>query len=655
MKSDLKFPFYLLLIFIATACGTNAKRNQFTDPELVAVYQAADERNISETLNFLKNPNPRIRAKASLLAGSVQDTSLLKRLYINLQDNEEEVATASAFAIGQCGTSADVAYLISWGRTEPRSEVLKEIIIAAGKLFDPTRNTKSVERTINNFIFDVQENDFLDLLMNMSTNDEQLQLGLGYGAFYLHRKGIFDEQLMKRIRFALQTSSPESRPVLALALSTYEGAWFDDNASYFNQWSKTEKNSDVKVYILASMGKLSDSESLDYLYAMAASQQFDHRLNFTAIRSLKKRKALDWSQWKKILAHQDEQVVSEAIRAYSAHFTQTNITELVSSVSINSSMVDALVLGQQLRLNAIEENKIVEKIEAAPNDYEKAFFIEALANGKNSKYLTELLASTSSPILRTSCTNAIINQYINGNAPQAEFLATLLKGLSMDDTGVVSTIATFMADSEIQTSSEDWKTTIAKTKSKLVLPRDIECYNELIRLENKLFSLNQEPSKPQSTSKIDWEYVSALPAFVQVEWETSKGVFTTELNTLEAPGSVSMILKLVEEGFYNNKAFHRVVPNFVTQGGCPIGNGMGGLDQPIRSEFTKLRYRRGTIGLASAGKDTESCQFFVTHSLVPTLDGRYTIIGEVTMGMDIVDQLVVGDKIITVKIVEAKN
>ena len=111
----------------------------------------------------------------------------------------------------------------------------------------------------------------------------------------------------------------------------------------------------------------------------------------------------------------------------------------------------------------------------------------------------------------------------------------------------------------------------------------------------------------------------------------------------ESPGSVAAILKLVQDGYYDGKTFHRVVPNFVAQGGCPRGDGWGSLDYTIRSEFTARGYETGTVGLASSGKDTESCQWFITHSPTPHLDGRYSIIAEVIDGMDVVHQLEVGD------------
>ncbi|AKQ47725.1 peptidylprolyl isomerase [Rufibacter radiotolerans] len=133
--------------------------------------------------------------------------------------------------------------------------------------------------------------------------------------------------------------------------------------------------------------------------------------------------------------------------------------------------------------------------------------------------------------------------------------------------------------------------------------------------------------------------------------KTSKGDIIFELLVEDAPGSVANFVELLEKGFYNGKNFHRVVPNFVAQGGCPRGDGWGSTDYAIRSEFADLNYLEGYVGMASAGKDTESCQWFITHSPTPHLDGKYTIFAKVVKGMDVVHQLNIGDRIEKVELV----
>lgn len=132
---------------------------------------------------------------------------------------------------------------------------------------------------------------------------------------------------------------------------------------------------------------------------------------------------------------------------------------------------------------------------------------------------------------------------------------------------------------------------------------------------------------------------------------TSKGEITLSLFPGRAPVSVTSFVQLANQGFYNGKAFHRVVPNFVIQTGCPRGDGFGGLDFTLRSELNGNYYDdEGYVGMASAGPHTEGTQFFITHSPTPHLDGRYTIFGKVTSGMDVVQKITMGDIITQINI-----
>ena len=121
--------------------------------------------------------------------------------------------------------------------------------------------------------------------------------------------------------------------------------------------------------------------------------------------------------------------------------------------------------------------------------------------------------------------------------------------------------------------------------------------------------------------------------------QTSRGDFVIQLDGRVAPNTCATILALIERGFYDGLTFHRVVPDFVIQGGDPRGDGWGGPGFSIRSEWSRLPYERGTVGIAHSGKDTGGSQWFVCHSAQPHLNGRYTIFGRVIDGMEIVDQI----------------
>lgn len=153
---------------------------------------------------------------------------------------------------------------------------------------------------------------------------------------------------------------------------------------------------------------------------------------------------------------------------------------------------------------------------------------------------------------------------------------------------------------------------------------------------------------PKYRTDFDWEFIEILKEKKFAAIKTNQGIIVAELNYKISPFTVQNFVKLGEKGYYNNTIFHRVVPNFVIQGGDPTGTGFGGPGYSIRSELSPMPFDEYTIGMASSGKDTEGSQFFITHSPQPHLDGKYTVFGKVVEGFDIVDKIQIGDVIETI-------
>jgi peptidyl-prolyl cis-trans isomerase B (cyclophilin B) len=122
----------------------------------------------------------------------------------------------------------------------------------------------------------------------------------------------------------------------------------------------------------------------------------------------------------------------------------------------------------------------------------------------------------------------------------------------------------------------------------------------------------------------------------------------------DAPGTVANFIKLAKSGYYNGLTFHRVIPGFVAQGGCPRGNGTGGPGYTIKCETkgNPHKHLRGALSMAHAGKDTGGSQFFICYEAFPHLDGVHTVFGQVVEGMDVVDQIKAGDEMKSVIIEE---
>ena len=131
--------------------------------------------------------------------------------------------------------------------------------------------------------------------------------------------------------------------------------------------------------------------------------------------------------------------------------------------------------------------------------------------------------------------------------------------------------------------------------------------------------------------------------------ETSKGTINLDLFDQDAPNTVANFVKLSKDGFYDGLNFHRVIPNFMIQGGCPHGTGTGGPGYKIKCEINPNQHEAGSLSMAHAGKDTGGSQFFICHEAQPHLDGIHTVFGK-TEDMNVVNKIEKGDEIISVKI-----
>ena len=135
--------------------------------------------------------------------------------------------------------------------------------------------------------------------------------------------------------------------------------------------------------------------------------------------------------------------------------------------------------------------------------------------------------------------------------------------------------------------------------------------------------------------------------------ETSKGAIRIELHEDRTPNTVANFEKLAGDGFYDGLLFHRVIPNFMIQTGCPQGTGMGGPGYEFEDEFdNSLRHdRAGILSMANAGPNTNGSQFFITHGPTPHLDGKHSVFGVVLEGQEVVDAIEQGDTMEKVSIV----
>jgi peptidylprolyl isomerase len=328
-------------------------------------------------------------------------------------------------------------------------------------------------------------------------------------------------------------------------------------------------------------------------------------------------------------------------------------------------------------------------LKSASNKQAEAKLLIALGTTSSKDVLNTLVAyvDRNDPLLSRSALDGILelgrsnpkNATIANKAIEAAYV-----GLKSGDVAVVAASASVLGDSLFLRSRSVEK--MIDALDNLSVPRDIEAIQEIcsslakLKATSAVRSLEGILNQPDRSVKMaaldalklitgrdyttnmrveplytdyDFQYLASLTNPIRVKMETAKGDVVMELNKDVAPFSVMSFLKLAERrGFFRGGTFHRIVPNFVVQGGDPRGDGWGGPEYTLRSECSPLSYEEGTIGMANSGKDTEGSQFFITQSPQPHLDGRYTIIGKVVSGLDAVNKLQVDDRIYDIKIVK---
>ena len=175
---------------------------------------------------------------------------------------------------------------------------------------------------------------------------------------------------------------------------------------------------------------------------------------------------------------------------------------------------------------------------------------------------------------------------------------------------------------------------------------------ELLRgLDPSTNAVPVTPAPPPAVPELSAIRALMTPAFTPTAYiDTEKGLVQVELAVVDAPRTVANFTALVRKGFFANVPWHRVVADFVVQGGDPRGDGEGGPGYTIRDEINQRPYLRGTLGMALDWADTGGSQFFITHSPQPHLDGRYTVFGQVVAGMDVVDALRQWDVVRSIRI-----
>ncbi|GAA4313876.1 peptidylprolyl isomerase [Nibribacter koreensis] len=644
MKNRLKIAVAVLLL--ASACQQPGQEsggtNKFSDATLRKIYTLQDERKTQELLTFLQRPEAMYRREAALAFGSVQDSTALQPLAALLQDPDQEVRKAAAYALGQIGSSTAETPLIAAYGSEKDPATRAEFLEAWGK---------------------VATQKGLDMMAMISTSQPQLQTGQAWGLYRAGQRKLAYGAAIKKAPELLRSNQESAR--LGIAHFLGRTPKLDPSSIKAEVITVVQKDPSAEVRMAAALalGKMTDTVGLAPVVASLLKNDSDYRVRVNAVRPLY---ALSYASAQQAafnaLADKHPHVALSAADYLVAKAPATESPKLLEHANKQQDWrVRATLYGAALASandkSAINA-QIKQRFAASQNPYEQAALLTALSKDATQfAFIQEQTFNRKHNAISTAGIEALAAIRGQKNFNQANVKAfdqMFQQAVASGDVALVGVAAGAIRNPELNMKNTYAdRSFLTQARDKLVLPRDIETYLELQKtldyLEGK--TLAPTPATPYG-NPINWATVNKLKKGQRALLKTSKGDITFELLVEDAPGSVANFVQLTEKGFFNGKNFHRVVPNFVAQGGDPRGDGWGSSEDGIRSEFANLHYLEGYVGMASAGKDTESCQWFITHSPTPHLDGRYTIFARVVKGMDVVHQLNIGDTIEKVTLVK---
>ena len=674
--------FCLLLGLLPLAAQAQAPpAHPYADAVRRRIATAQDERQTAALLPFLTNKNPAYRAAAAEALASVQDRAAVPALLPLLQDATPAVRRAAAYALGQAGDSTAVPAL-SQRLAQPEASslarraayealgrcVTKQSVSQLWKITPPGPDSSVAPGRAWGL--------YRAALRGLGTAEAVSQATklLGQNKQVLPaRQGA--SAALTRMRGQDSTLARVALPVLLKALGS--------DSDYF-----------VRANCATALGRVA-RPGIDALLVQVIIADADHRVRIAALRALSAKRielhipipsqphklqlkvnsdsAIFITELDMLLLREIEKPLAQEVLAAAEWFLKAQPDSYYSERILRdfpatrhfrarATLLQAALRHAPAAQRPAVADTIRRRYQRTANQYEKAALLTALSEdpAQFDFLAQEAAVATGPPVVPGAALAALVTLRGNKSFPtarQADFTAALRRALAGGDVAQLSTAAEALADPKLVPAPQsDDLTALRQARDKLTLPREIEPW---IALQQTLDKLEKAPTPtpiPRGTASqhpIDWAVVQRVPVGQRVRLTTTQGVIELELKVVEAPGAVASFVTLVRQHFYDGLYFHRVVPNFVAQGGDPRGDGSGSTPYTLRSELAPLTYGAGAVGLASAGKDTESCQFFITHLPTPHLDGRYPIFAQVTSGLDVVQRLDIGDRITAVALLAA--
>jgi cyclophilin family peptidyl-prolyl cis-trans isomerase len=658
---NIAFLYICLTIILTSRCVPDVSvpssnfEISYSDAEIQKIIDLGDKRDIKSLYPYLRHSNPAYRYQTAVVFGSIKNAAANDSLAVLLNDPNMEIRSAAAYALGQTG--------------DPKIAVR---LIAAFK----GKDTLGVDNLFNcNILEAVGKTGTLDDLKAIATvrtyrnSDSLLLLGQAKAIFRMALRNIVCEEGTSRMVDVLNTDAipTETRIIASHYLARAKDINLDLSRTRLIDIFNRERNADIRMTLATAFGKSKDTLFLPPLKTAFVAES-DYRIRCNIMRA-----------FGNFPYYQIREIVLNNLKNENIHIASNAANVMLTNGIIEDvplyAQYDTVGVPWQVRskMNAAVlahtalyftqsktafSGRILKNVQAATSSYEKSAYVDALSRDpfnfgllikqyqdeKENQVKMAVLDGLGNILKNPQFFRAFGNGY---GKVKSEILNVLVTAISSGDAGQIAIASSILKDPTLQW--KEWIKDLVFMKnvlSKLKLPAEIETYNELKSCIAYFEGTEFTPEKVTYNHAIDWTLFSTIGDSSVVAVKTTKGLIRIRLYKNVAPGSVTNFVKLVNDKYFNGKFFHRVVPNFVIQTGCPRGDGYGSPDFTIRTEVPQLSYKaEGYVGMASAGQDTESSQWFITHSATPHLDGNYTIFGKVIEGMDVVHSMQVGDKI----------
>ncbi|MDG2244817.1 MAG: peptidylprolyl isomerase [Flavobacteriales bacterium] len=588
-----------------------------SQPSVQELLTAVDERNVDAVLPFLSDSNQVIQELAFAHTASLEGESLMAAL--SNVDSQQAI-----YALGQQRDSALRPVLFEKLLLLKDPVLLEEVCVAIAKSSDSLQMETLIPYLKKNCQANYMRAAFhaipskADLNAVLPTAIEELSC----------------DKIINRLYAAHFLSRSKKHNLAPFA------------AELFDAWN-AQDDIDIKIALSLAFRNCPHPETAGFLNRELLAQG-DERVRINLLRSCI---ALDVCEENVLLELLKDEAPGMAMAAGKQlgrqGWTESNDNTLrTMELHFEGDLARKQAILQHAADDQTTYDALVDMASLEQDQYKKAAILKVMQHSPEAANYISLHLDASLPkVIQTTAIDALFAMKQQNALPiDFNFNAALNEGIATQDEGVLAAIGSYLQSADASEFQEQ-EGLLREQLALLTIPKEVETYNEIVKAINHLYGDSLETVTPDFNHPIDWKLLSSLGDTISCQIKTSAGTIRLDLYPLMAPGSVASFIELASAGFYDGKFYHRVVPNFVVQAGCPRGDGWGGVDYSIRSEFGLHDYRTGSIGMASAGKDTESCQWFITHSPTPHLNGRYSIFGEVTAGMDVVRRTQVGTQI----------